>query len=272
MSTSISKPLPPGKDPPDRATKSPTSSLKPPKSPQPISSVPEQPPDQPTRPPFTPFFTLITDPNNSSIHHPANIHYIFSDDDPEILTTACLSALSPPSPHASTQSPQATSTSSSSSSNRRPSKTTAQTPSNPKEKSSREQRTVILSLSETGDSIVSAHSLTPTWQILSTEITNAPTWDAADADGTRHAGGLMLRIEGTDGSALEDTNFPSAGKSGDPSRRGEFSRDVGVDMQALMESFDTKMGMLRKVIEAGGSALSGHTQAEAEIAPEETTE
>lgn len=51
----------------------------------------------------------------------------------------------------------------------------------------------------------------------------------------------MLKIEGTDGATEED------GLKGD--------EDAEVAMQALMESFDAKMSMLRKVVEAGGQIL-----------------
>lgn len=87
----------------------------------------------------------------------------------------------------------------------------------------------------------------------------------------------MLRIEGTDGTIPEEniqgnttTNPQSSSGAGGASgkstttasesqqRRWDSSGDVaGMDMQALMESFDAKMNMLRKVIEAGGSTLSG---------------
>lgn len=79
----------------------------------------------------------------------------------------------------------------------------------------------------------------------------------------------MLKIEGTDGSAVEEINtavntIPQI--SGGSGKSVDSQRDVGIDMQALMESFDAKMSMLRKVIEAGGSTLNGAAQ------PEETAE
>lgn len=41
----------------------------------------------PTPPPFHPLFTLVTDTTSRATHHP-RVHYIFSDDDPDILTEA----------------------------------------------------------------------------------------------------------------------------------------------------------------------------------------
>lgn len=41
---------------------------------------------------FKPFFTLVEDTNSSDYHHPT-VHYIFSDDDTEIITEASIRAL-----------------------------------------------------------------------------------------------------------------------------------------------------------------------------------
>ncbi|KAB8236483.1 uncharacterized protein BDW43DRAFT_239879 [Aspergillus alliaceus] len=45
-----------------------------------------------SHPPFQPFFTLIEDANTSEYYHPT-VHYIFSDDDTDIVTEAALRAL-----------------------------------------------------------------------------------------------------------------------------------------------------------------------------------
>lgn len=93
----------------------------------------------------------------------------------------------------------------------------------------------------------------------------------------------MLRIEGTDGTIPEDnlnlnTNSSTpgggAGKPSESQRRvgGDVSGDMaGVDMQALMENFDARMNMLRKVIEAGGSGFSD-VDVQGEIPQQEETE
>ncbi|KAJ5355600.1 hypothetical protein N7517_010209 [Penicillium concentricum] len=49
----------------------------------------EQPPSHPA---FQPFFTLIEDAHTSDYHHPT-VHYIFSDDDTDIVTEAALRSL-----------------------------------------------------------------------------------------------------------------------------------------------------------------------------------
>lgn len=45
-----------------------------------------------SHPPFQPFFTLIEDAHTSDYHHPT-VHYIFSDDDSDIVTEAALRSL-----------------------------------------------------------------------------------------------------------------------------------------------------------------------------------
>ncbi|KAE8374133.1 hypothetical protein BDV26DRAFT_50499 [Aspergillus bertholletiae] len=47
-----------------------------------------------SHPPFQPFFTLIEDTNTSEYYHPT-VHYIFSDDDTEIVTEAAFRSLEP---------------------------------------------------------------------------------------------------------------------------------------------------------------------------------
>ena len=64
----------------------------------PISSSPHNGPAEDTRhqqgqhPPFQPFFTLIQDAQTSEHFHPT-VHYIFSDDDTDIVTEAALRSL-----------------------------------------------------------------------------------------------------------------------------------------------------------------------------------
>ncbi|KAF7586913.1 hypothetical protein BBP40_008022 [Aspergillus hancockii] len=45
-----------------------------------------------SHPPFQPFFTLVEDANTSEYYHPT-VHYIFSDDDTDIVTEAALRSL-----------------------------------------------------------------------------------------------------------------------------------------------------------------------------------
>jgi hypothetical protein len=60
-------------------------------SPHPENEWPHEIPST-SHPPFQPFFTLVEDANTSEYYHPT-VHYIFSDDDTDILTEAALRSL-----------------------------------------------------------------------------------------------------------------------------------------------------------------------------------
>lgn len=120
---------------------------------------------------FKPFFTLIessssaTDSSSDNYHHPS-VHYVFADDDPEILTAAALESLD--ADHEQADNPS----------------------------TAENERFVILDLSPSGKEVVSATSLSPDWQALRTSISPAPSWGGS-SDGKGEAErGLMLRISG----------------------------------------------------------------------------
>jgi hypothetical protein len=106
-------------------------------------------------PDFRPLFTLIEDPATDTHHHPT-VHYLFSDDDPDILTAAALETLSDRQHEV-------------------------------------EERFVVVDMSADGNEVVAASSFSPEWQALKTRVMQAPSW--GDQTGSVERG-LMLRIEG----------------------------------------------------------------------------
>ncbi|QIW97599.1 hypothetical protein AMS68_003117 [Peltaster fructicola] len=88
-----------------------------------------------------PFFTIIEDAEGDIIH--PQVHYVFSDDDPELLTSAAIEH-----PH----------------------------------------RVVLIDTD--GKSITNVSSLSPDWQAVRADISQAPSW------GDEAAKGFMLRITG----------------------------------------------------------------------------
>lgn len=120
---------------------------------------PEPDQDAPLLPPsdFRPFFTLVED--DTGEHHHPNVHYVFADDDPDILTSAALETLQ-----------------------------------ESKHESRVEQRFVILDLAADGTELVSATSLSPDWQAVQTKLTAAPSWGGHD--GKSADKGMMLTISG----------------------------------------------------------------------------
>lgn len=118
-----------------------------------------------THPPdFKPFFTLIEDPETGEHHHPT-VHYVFSDDDPEILTNASLEALD----------------------------THTQNRQRDQPAEMADERYVIVDMAADGRTVTSASSLSKDWQAVRASITQAPSWGENNQTEDR---GLMLKISG----------------------------------------------------------------------------
>lgn len=232
-------------------------------------------------------------------YHPRQIHYLFSDDDTsEVLNGALLRSLEAQSQSHSLQDQErefggsgevekiagksgedntSTTTSSSSSTNKEKDKLPRREKGEEREKEGkREERILIVDITDSGDGIKSISSLSKDWQVLGASIENAPTWDGAEGEDAV-AGGLMLKIEG---GAVQgtNTNFSSSASSindggkrkgkereglgvGGLSDSGEIGRGVGSgagmsggggigeeEMHTLLEGFDKKMAVLRRVV------------------------
>lgn len=109
-------------------------------------------------PDFKPFFTLIEDPASGEHYHP-NVHYVFSDDDADTLTSAALDAIEA---------------------------VDASTPDI-------EERIVIIDMAPDGKGVAKVESLSPNWQAVKTVTRQAPSWGG---DGTDTDRGMMLKISG----------------------------------------------------------------------------
>ncbi|KAI9785565.1 MAG: hypothetical protein M1816_000376 [Peltula sp. TS41687] len=220
-------------------------------APNETSDVPPS-PSPPLRPPFTPFFTIIEDATTSEHYHP-NVHYIFSDDDDDdhdLLTDAALHALSnDPSFSASTepQKQQAGKAVENSNHGSRQSSASLSTSTSKNNRIAVKDRYLIVDVSPSGDSIVSARSLTADWQALGAEVSKAPTWEAASAaEGAAKTGGLMLRIEGTEGFGFDGDRDGLEGEDGMGIGNGNER-----GMAELVDLFEKRMVLLRKVVESG---------------------
>ena len=119
--------------------------------------------DLPSNPGFRPFFTLIEDPTTGEYHRPT-VHYIFADDDPEILTSAALETFATAPPSSVTPRPDEV-----------------------------EERFVIVDVAADGKTIAATTSLSLEWQGVETCSTQAPSWGSEDRGLDR---GWMLRISG----------------------------------------------------------------------------
>ncbi|ROV91515.1 hypothetical protein VMCG_09437 [Cytospora schulzeri] len=284
--------------------------------------LPPQSQQQPP-PPFQPLFTLVTDSTTRATHHP-RVHYIFSDDDPDILTEALAQ-------HGSQGQNPSTSPSGSGTTleaRERPrqlSSTSTPTPSN--------ERVIVLDLvpktnntTHSGEygaatntaaatgaggggggyEVAWASSLSSDWAVVSANI--SPMADDINASSTGGGGGgaannnttdpddenpqqqLILRIEGlgldavplssapshTPGgaharksstataatvtgvgagigrkSSFEERDLRMSGSSGAAAPHGQEKERGKEDYASIMDEFDKRMGVLRRVVDAG---------------------
>ncbi|KAI0383539.1 hypothetical protein F5Y04DRAFT_27473 [Hypomontagnella monticulosa] len=188
-------------------------------------------------PPFAPLFTLVNNTSTRTTHHP-HVRYVFSDDDPDILTQA-LAELDPDI-NESTSDP-------------------AFSP----------RRAMILDLapdSTGGYSIAWASSLSPSWAILDAQLSqiSSPSSDGGSNNGNEGGDGgnrvdrLMLRIDG-----VETGGLGSEGElSGEASRQGSGTASGGgsghhdrdreaEDYTNIVDKFERRMTTLRKIVDAG---------------------
>ncbi|EEP77527.1 anaphase promoting complex subunit 11 [Uncinocarpus reesii 1704] len=252
---------------------------------------------------FRPFFTLIEDVNTSKFYHPT-VHYVFSDDDTSLITEAAMRSLDQQQylPYPSSKAGKGKKTTADpadlSSSSLYAGKL-------PPRMSNAQEHFIVLDIQPTATSpstenpnllpspaipsagpspnsnithlpfpppshykITSAHSLSPTWQVLNTHLTPTPTFDSslnpaamsdtAQPDSGRFPpGGLMLRVEGTAGSGALAGSKPRAASQGNTSvATGQQALDEMVDL------FEKRMGELRKVVDASGYGVQPRGQEE----------
>ncbi|KAI1759976.1 hypothetical protein GGR53DRAFT_108832 [Hypoxylon sp. FL1150] len=199
-------------------------------------------------PPFAPIFTLVNNTSTRTTHHP-HVRYIFSDDDPDVLTQALAdldpeldeSAADPALPH---------------------------------------NRAMILDLAPDtngGYSVAWASSLSPSWAVLDAHLSQISPPSSDGESNNENEGGessgradrLMLRIEGVDSNALgsEDGASGAGSQQGSGSGSGggssQHDRERGEprDYSNLVEKFERRMTTLRKIVDAGEERQRKMTEA-----------
>ena len=244
------KPSSPSPQPPAATERGPSASHSP-------DAIEQQHQQGPLPPQFQPLFTLVTDSTTRATHHP-RVHYVFSDDDPDILTEALAqrhssltSAEHEPSPmHGSSGSGA---------------------PPDPAQ-----ERAIVLDLvpkedGSAGYEVAWASSLSADWAVTSAQVSrmedDTPAAPGAQDDGAGSAN-LMLRIEGVGiegGSGASSASRQRGGKGASPLATGDGgelqlstasgtrSRQAAVeeDYGLLIDEFEKRMGVLRKVVSAG---------------------
>lgn len=249
---------------------------------------------------FQPLFTLVTDSTTRATHHP-RVHYIFSDDDPDVLTEALAQhGTQQRQPNASSVSPSGSGLVAEERERpRRPSAASATGPT-PSE------RVIVLDLvpktgtnpsdaysapaGDGGYEVAWASSLSSDWAVVSAKI--SPMADDINASTTAGASTadpddenpqqLILRIEGLGVDAVPSSSSPHLAAPGSHARRSSTATATGPgaggrgpsyeerdlrmsgssvtaqgqekgkeDYATIIDEFDKRMGVLRKVVDAG---------------------
>ncbi|OHW93426.1 anaphase-promoting complex subunit 11 [Colletotrichum incanum] len=188
-----------------------------------------EPDAEPVAPKLDPagFFTLVSNSTTNTTHHPT-VKYIFLDDDPDTLTTALAVY------HSANQ----TSTPSASTSKSGSGKNLTPNPAN---------RAVLLDVVPGVDGqwkVSSAASLSADFAVTDASITRQ--------EGEKE-GGLVLKIEGVENesgaSAVGDKDKDRAESL--PSSNSAVAKSGGEEYGPLLEDFERKMSVLRRVVKAG---------------------
>ncbi|KAI1173558.1 hypothetical protein F4777DRAFT_589747 [Nemania sp. FL0916] len=224
-------------------------------------------------PPFAPVFTLVNNASTRTTHHP-HVRYVFSDDDPDVLTRALADCERTYADESGSDPASA-------------------------------NRAMILDLAPNNDGsygVAWASSLSPSWAVLNAHLSqiSPPSSDAgySSGSGAGDTGAnsnsrperLMLRIEGVEtsapGSSSELRISDDAGRQRSGSASGSGSghpeRDrLGEkeDYTGTLEEFEKRMATLRKVVNAGedrrkkiAAEMKGKEEIEPPSAiPDETT-
>lgn len=215
-----------------------------------------------THPPFKPFFTVIGDATSSEYFHPT-VHYIFSDDDTSLITEAALRSL-----ESNNQRTSSWGTDSISQKEKKKGKSTSKT------KAASEQFIILdMEPTYTNDTraaggaakptdaqetpaqpnpapqvsqdfkVTSAHSLSPSWQVINTSLSPAPNFDSSSNSpaSTDRDSNTVLMIEGTSGFTSDSTSV-----------RQQAQQAPSQTLEEMMDQFAKRMEELKKVVEASG--------------------
>ncbi|KAL1858777.1 hypothetical protein Daus18300_009911 [Diaporthe australafricana] len=222
---------------------------------QQLPSVREEPLQRP-QPPFQPLFTLVTDSATRATHHP-QVHYVFSDDDPDILTEALArhGHQTFPDASANTASPLYAPAS---------------------------ERAIVLDLvpksidnhqsasSAPRYDVAWVSSLSSSWAVVTAKTSAMTEEDSNNAGTLENESGagqrLVLRIEGVGDSAVLSNNAalqtpgtrtrkPSVDerdlRMSASSPSGAAQDKAKEDYAAIVDEFEKRMSVLRKVVDAG---------------------
>jgi hypothetical protein len=201
---------------------------------------------------FQPFFTLIEDSLTHSHHHPT-VHYIFADDDTDIVSEAACRSLVHDDPFMTTTAPAPSSHQQDHELELEPepSRLPAPLPGVREHYLLLDVQPVTSAESmPTSYEVTRAHSLSAEWQVTNTSISSAPTIDAVDDGAEGAVEGLMLRIEGRGVVPPDDDDDDEEEAAGKGKGRTGTEQET---LEGMLRRFETGLADIRRAIEAGGS-------------------
>ena len=165
---------------------------------------------------LVPFFALVENSSTSEHHHPT-VHYIFADDDAELISEAACRALAQDDPqHVVSQEEEE---------NKLPASIDGV-----------HEHYILLDVqpceADSGYEVTGAHSLSSEWQVTKASISSAPTIDGTGADSGE---GLMLKIEGI--SAMPKPQMDEA------------TRGKKENLQQMVARFEKGLAQIRKMLD-----------------------
>jgi hypothetical protein len=195
-------------------------------------------------PNFNPFFTLIEDSTSGEHHHPY-VHYVFADDDPDIVTAASMRGLGLDETKYMSHDAQE-------GGDRQQhqegvsEESLVESPLPPPIPGVKEHY-LIIDLGADGRTIVDAQSLSPEWQITDTSIGTAPSFDETSPDQ-----GHMLRIEGIEIPGKHKGKGKGQAVDKLSEAREKSQGDLFEAMDSLVQDIEGGLGLATKI--AGGAS------------------
>ncbi|KAK2749018.1 hypothetical protein CKAH01_06515 [Colletotrichum kahawae] len=164
------------------------------------------------------FFTLVSNASTNTTHHPT-VRYIFADDAPDVPTSALAA------PHDANQASSSSSSAAAA--------------------AAQNNRAILLDAVPGEDgrwTVASAASLSADFAVTQASIERQ--------EGEKGGGGMVLRIDGVEG---DGSGGAGAGDKAEslPSSNSAVAKSGGEEYGPLLEDFERKMTVLRKVVKAG---------------------
>ncbi|KAF1817081.1 hypothetical protein P152DRAFT_453687 [Eremomyces bilateralis CBS 781.70] len=208
--------------------------------------------DQLLPPPnFNPFFSLIEDESSGEYHHPS-VHYIFADDDHDVLVAAAMRSLGtepPPYPPSDTEADS-----------KGKARVRSRVPALPRPRPGVKERYVLVDVGPDGQTIDEVQSLSPDWAVTATSITNAPTFEEEESS-LGQGTALMLRIQGT---GLGESTVEAGTRDPTETIWDEAKSRCNGDMMASMSDIVERMKKSMSVLDKVTSSTQSQSQPDGE--------